>query len=87
MAGKSEPSKRVLNNIGHAFKWEVITNAPGSFRKRKILEAFYIVKQKPRINDQLDIQLEIALLNYSYDLLLLIMFLIISVLFIRFSFW
>ena len=56
MAGKSEPSKHVLNNIGHAFEWKVITNAPGNFRKRKILDAFYIVKQKPSINDQLDIR-------------------------------
>ena len=56
MAGKSEPSKHVVENSGHAFTWEIISKAPKNNRKRKTLEAFYILKFKPKINDQLDIR-------------------------------
>ena len=56
MSGKSEPSKHVLNNVGHAFTWKIIANAPLNDRERKMLEAFFIMKTKPKINDQLDIR-------------------------------
>ena len=56
MSGKSEPSKHIINNVGHAFKWKIIANAPLNGKKKKTLEAFFIMKLKPKINDQLDIR-------------------------------
>ena len=54
--GKSEPAKHVVLNSGHSFSWRTLCKAPQNTRKRKILEAFYINKFKPNINDQLDIR-------------------------------
>ena len=56
MEGKSEPSKHISVNDGHSFTWTILTKAPVNWRKRKILEAYYIRKFKPPINDQLDIK-------------------------------
>ena len=50
----SEPSKHLRNNGNHEFEWQVITTASRSMIKRKVLEAFYIGKFKPQINDQLE---------------------------------
>ena len=49
----SEPSKHLKENGNHAFTWLKITNAPRDFSKRKILEALYISKFKPSLNDQI----------------------------------
>ena len=54
--GKSEVSKHILMNEGHEITWKILTKAPVDKRKRKILEAFYIKKFSPSINDQLDIK-------------------------------
>ena len=51
---KSEPSKHLLHNRNHVFEWNMITSASRSLLKRKILEAFYIAKFKPSLNDQLE---------------------------------
>ena len=51
---KSEPSKHLLENSNHVFDWSIITSASRSVFKRKILEAFYIAKFKPSLNDQLE---------------------------------
>ena len=40
MSGKSEPSKHVLINVGHAFMWKIVANAALNDKKRKTLEAF-----------------------------------------------
>jgi len=56
MQGKSEPARHVLENEGHSFTWKVLCNASLNNKKRKILEAFYIMKYKPTIHDQLDIK-------------------------------
>ena len=50
----SEASKHLRNKPNHQFEWEIITSASRSLLKRKILEAFYIAKFKPGINDQLE---------------------------------
>ena len=50
----SEPSKHIKGNEGHSFTWRVIANAPRDLTKRKILEALYIAKFKPGLNDQLN---------------------------------
>ena len=50
----SHPAKHLREYPNHSFEWSIITSAPRSQLKRKILEAFYIAKFKPKINDQLE---------------------------------
>ena len=52
--GKSEPDKDLANNKSHMCTWKVLTSAPLNFRKRKILERFFITKLKPDLNDQIE---------------------------------
>ena len=52
--GKSEPTKHLANNTLHKFTWKVLALAPKHYRKRKILEAFFIAKFKPDLNDQIE---------------------------------
>ena len=51
---ESEPSKHLTACPGHSFQWSIITSAPQITNKRKIIEAYYIAKYKPSLNDQLD---------------------------------
>ena len=53
-AGKSETAKHIADNESHMFTWKVLASAPLHFRKRKILEAFFITKLEPDFNDQLE---------------------------------
>ena len=48
----SEPAKHIKNNTTHKFEWEILTNASKFYKKRKILENYYIVKYNPSLNDQ-----------------------------------
>ena len=50
----SEPSKHLKMNTGHSFSWKVIATAPRDLNKRKILEALFIAKFKPGLNDQIN---------------------------------
>ena len=52
--GKSEPAKHLADNKSHMFTWKVLASAPLNFHKRKILEAFFITKLKPDLNDQIE---------------------------------
>lgn len=52
---KSQPSKHLVRNPQHQFVWSILSKAPIDWRKRKILEAYYISLEKPSINDQKDI--------------------------------
>ena len=52
LKGNSEPSRHLKINTTHSFEWKVIANAPKNFSKRKILEALYIGKFKPGLNEQ-----------------------------------
>ena len=54
---KSEVAEYLLKNPGHTVNWQVITSAPHQRNKRKILEAYYITKFKPSLNNQLDIKI------------------------------
>ena len=48
---ESEPAKHLVLHPTHEFTWCVVSSAPQSSKKRKILEAFYIAKQNLRLND------------------------------------
>ena len=52
--GKSKPSKHLKNNPGHQFNWMILSRAPSHLLKRKTLEAYFIKKLNPSLNDQLD---------------------------------
>ena len=54
--GKSEPSKHIINNPDYSFQWKVLSKTPRDKRKRKILEAYFLRKINPKINDQLGIR-------------------------------
>ena len=54
---KSEVAEHLLKNSGHTINWQVITSAPHQQNKWKILEAYYITKFKPSLNNQLDIKI------------------------------
>ena len=50
--GTSEPAKHLRRNIGHKFNWTILSNAPKGERDRKNLEAYFIILQKPSLNNQ-----------------------------------
>ena len=52
----SNPSKHLNENIMHEFKWKVIKIAPRNTIKRKILEAFFISRYKPKLNNQVEMR-------------------------------
>ena len=52
--GKSQPTKHLADNKSHMFTWKVLASAPLNFHKRKILEAFFITKLKPDLNEQIE---------------------------------
>ena len=58
---KSEVAEHLLTNPWHTINWQVIASAPHQRNKRKILEAYYITKFKPSLNNQLDILTRIFL--------------------------
>ena len=48
----SEPAKHLKLNVDHSFSWKILAHAPKECHKRKILEAFFISKFQPCLNDQ-----------------------------------
>ena len=53
---KSECAKHLKANRTHSFTWRIIANAPNDQAKRKTLEALYIAKFEPGLNDQVKSQ-------------------------------
>ena len=51
---KSNPTKHMKDNLDDAFNWSVLANAPKNMFQRKILEAYYIVLEKPTLNEQIE---------------------------------
>ena len=49
----SEPAKHLKASNDHWFTWKILAIAPRDNVRRKTLEAFYIAKYKPSLNDQL----------------------------------
>ena len=52
--GKSKPAKHLTDNKSHMFTWKVLASAPLHCHKQEILEAFFITKLKPDINNQIE---------------------------------
>ena len=50
--GASEPSKHLQSHPNHSFTWKVLANAPKYSNKRMILEALFVSKFKPGLNEQ-----------------------------------
>ena len=51
---KSNPLKHLKDNLDHAFNWSVLANAPKNLFQWKVLEVYYIVLEKPTLNEQLE---------------------------------
>ena len=49
----SEPAKHIKANKGHTFTTKLLCTAPNIPAKRKFLQALFIDKFKPALNDQL----------------------------------
>ena len=52
---RSNQSKHIKDNLDHVFNWSVLANAPKNMLQQKILEAYYIVLEKPTSNEQLEL--------------------------------
>ena len=50
----SNPSKHIKDNVDHIFHWSVLARAATNTLQREVLEAYYIVLEKPTLNDQLE---------------------------------
>ena len=46
--------KQVKDNVEHAFQWSVIAKVPTCMFQRKVLEEYYIVLERPTLNEQLE---------------------------------
>ena len=51
---KSNPSKHIKDNLDHIFDWSVLANGRKNMFQRKFLEPYYIVLEKPTLNEQLE---------------------------------
>ena len=51
---KSQPAKHLKENPTHIFTSTINTKAPENFRKRRVLEAYFIETICPTLNEQLD---------------------------------
>ena len=50
--GTSEPAKHLRRNDGHKFEWTILSRAPTREKDRKNLEAYFIILQKPNLNNK-----------------------------------
>ena len=49
---KSNPSKHSKDNNEYIFNWSILDNSSKNMFQRKMLEEYYIVLQKPTLNEQ-----------------------------------
>ena len=47
----SNPSKHIRVNVDHTLHWSVLARASKNTFQRTVLEAYYIVLEKPTLND------------------------------------
>ena len=60
---KSEPVKHLKRNPTKKFTWTIISKAYENFRKRRVLEAYFVNTICPTLNQQLDNDILILLRN------------------------
>ena len=48
----SEPSKHLKDNPTHKFVWKILSHAPKEYKKRRILETYFIKIKQPSLNNQ-----------------------------------
>ena len=53
----SNPAQHLKTNKDHSFTWRIIRNASENDNRRKILEALYIAKFKPSLNERMNYKL------------------------------
>ena len=51
---KSSSSKHIKDNVYHVFNWLVLANAPKNMSQQKLLESYYIILEKPNLNEKLE---------------------------------
>ena len=49
----SNPSKHIKDNLDHVFNWSVNANVPKNMFQQSVLQAHYIVLEKPSVNEKL----------------------------------
>ena len=54
---KSNSSKHIKDNLDDVFNWSVLGNAPKNMFQRKVLEAHYIVLEKPTVSKRCNVNL------------------------------
>ena len=58
-------AKHIKDNIEHHFQWKILRITNYKTRKRRILEALYIAKFQPKINNQLEMH-KLQLFKYGF---------------------
>ena len=51
---KSNPSKHIKNNLNHVFNWSVLANALKIIFQQNVIQTYYIVLEKPTLNELLE---------------------------------
>ena len=51
---ENQPAKLLIENASHKFSWKVLSIVHSYFRRKKILEGFFIALRNPALNDQLE---------------------------------
>ena len=49
---QSEPAKHIRKHPNHKFTWEILTTVHLWLKTRRIKEAFYIARFRPKLNKQ-----------------------------------
>ena len=50
----TNPSKDIRDNVDHTLHWSVLMRAPTNTFQQQVLQTYYIVLDKPTLNDQLE---------------------------------
>ena len=51
---KSNLLKHIKDNLDHVFNWSVLANVPKNMFQQNVLETYYIVLEKPTLNEQVE---------------------------------
>ena len=51
---KSNSSNHIKDNLDLVFTWSLLANAPKNMFQQKVLVTYYVVLEKPNLNEQLE---------------------------------